>query len=591
MVVASRHITAIDGRKVTWINTCMESPQKESVTDLLHVIDLFVAENGEEIHVSTKVFHGSLSQQVIVRTTFLVMNTLPCVVACRANGCGTVDAMFPPGTVTSFPIPLLDKSDVLIRLISPETGAESNEQIIGEDSLRDLKRFAEIRGDDSIGRLREFIFSGEKVYVDITYRLQDAVLTMFLSPVRVGIHNGTRYQMGMSIFIAGQCVEESVVEPDGTFFTLRHDPFGPPVGYMFECVINSDTYISSELVDGRFIDGATEESVVMVHKDMPHRHFFELNIEQRCNNPWQTPRVFTLRPRYMFEIENKLSTDVRFTSEAGNSVGSLRDKVLSCVAGRNFAYLPLYTSLVVHVGSKASAPFEINDGLEGRLIVCTPTGSRNDCDRQCHCLLMRPTSTGCRMELLPSLYIVNEDERRNLVVMRCTERNGDACGKNDHATPAIIPARGTFPYTALLPQGGDEFFSFTWNDAGGACNGHQRVSPPLKVTLTPHSFSSSFVQCGITHHEVRLRKDGFLDPAVLSVSGPCGPRLTVVNMTPYTFDTVLPMRAVSYTPQSINVGELYLVSFDSEGGRRTHHLQLPEEGHVDYVNDLTTLSC
>ncbi|PWV01227.1 hypothetical protein C3747_199g17 [Trypanosoma cruzi] len=147
---------------------------------------------------------------------------------------------------------------------------------------------------------------------------------MLFAPARPGIHNGTRFPIRVLLYIRDDFVEEAVVDPDNTFVTLRHDPFGTPVAYLFECIVYDKRYVANEQVDLNAIDPAEGECIAMKHEEFPRRYFFELNIESRQLNALDgVAPVYSVVPRYIFEVENNSQMDVEFVSEAGDSIGTL----------------------------------------------------------------------------------------------------------------------------------------------------------------------------------------------------------------------------------------------------------------------------
>ncbi|PWU96819.1 hypothetical protein C3747_251g39 [Trypanosoma cruzi] len=115
-----------------------------------------VLENGERIHILTTLQPGTLAQNVTFRTVFHVKNYLSYNISFRSMRQGSEVAMIRPGELSCIPLSCLDSTDVVTRLASIEDNNESRDELLWEESPRKLLEVALSRGEDSIGRLKEF---------------------------------------------------------------------------------------------------------------------------------------------------------------------------------------------------------------------------------------------------------------------------------------------------------------------------------------------------------------------------------------------------------------------------------------------------
>ncbi|KEG11264.1 hypothetical protein DQ04_02801050 [Trypanosoma grayi] len=496
-------------------------------------------------------------------------NLLPCATTLRSGSGVDSAVMVQPGEVLCVPLAFMDSPDVVIGLVPLDGGNASSEEPLGELSPRGLLLVAESRGVDSIGRLKEFTFktssaaatTEETAYVDVTYHLQGSVLTMILAPSRPTIHNGTRFPLKVFLFLGGHPVEEATVNPEETFVTLKNDPFGPQLQYLFQCDVHGALYTADERVDLNSIDPEVGEIIVLKHEEYPRRCFFELSIERRPCDVGGTTLVYSVLPRYIFGVENNSLIDVEITSESGDSVGTLGVGVLSSTPLSNFAYLPLNTQMVRSVGMTKSAAFEIGESLEERLVMCGPV-DRDETDGLSHCFLLRARTGDAKgvMELLPALFLVNMDPTRSLFVRHTIKSSNGTIGSTERVHRVVVPSSGMLSHTTLSRYGYTDFFAFAWEDGADDC----AYSSPVEATLSPGTDWTGFVQCGHTHHAVQIRKGGACDAAVLAVSAPRRPYLKLVNLTPYAYDALGPMSISSCTPPSVNNEEVILCSGGNE---------------------------
>ncbi|KAH8614105.1 hypothetical protein ERJ75_000757300 [Trypanosoma vivax] len=600
-------------------------------TDLFTTVDMATLSNGEKIQITSCVSRYTLSQHVTLRTVFHIVNQLPCYAVLSSNMAGAAMVVACPGETSCIPLSLFDCRNILLSLVREDGTNESNkEPLCKEESPREILKMAETRGDDSIGRLKLFEFSGDKAYVDVTYRLQGSFLTMFLAPAWPSIRNGIRFALKVRLLRNGMCVEEALVNPNDVFVTLRHDPHGPRVEYFFECAVYSQLYISSYPVDVRFIDPVAGESVVMKHKEFPCRYFFELSIEQHIHDVPSDSPAYVIKPRHVFGLENNSHTDVRITSEAGDSVGSLGGGVLACEPGRNFAYLPFHTPLTVHALSASPHVFKVGKSLEDRILQSALVDVAEDATVM-HCLLLRSRNQGVDrfMELLPPLVVVNLNTRCDVVVSHSVK--GKVSAKDEWCRRFTVPAGRALPCTILSSDEYTDYLAFAWtgnqgDEAGGVerdgngaisidvgsvstalcdtnyfdrrnddTNKKTRTvacpetcfSVPLEVLLLPKTNWSGFVQCGSTHHVVCIRKEGLYDTAIVTISAPRTPYVTLVNLTPNAYGALPPMTVLGITPPSVNSDELTLMNATNDEKESKLRISIDWDSDVDIGNGVT----
>ncbi|PWU94863.1 hypothetical protein C4B63_24g342 [Trypanosoma cruzi] len=559
----------IDGKRVDHFEKGEISFSDNKPAVLLYAEKVAVLENGEHIHLSTSLQPGTLAQNVTFRTVFHVKNYLSYNISFRSMCQWSEVAMIRPGELYCIPLSCLDSTDVVTRLASIEDNNESRDELLWEESPRKVLEVALSRGEDSIGRLKEFSFAESSAYVDVTYHLKGCLLTMLFAPARPGIHNGTRFPIRVFLYIRDDFVEEAVVDPDNTFVTLRHDPFGTPVAYLFECIVYDKRYVANEQVDLNAIDPAEGECIVMKHEEFPRRHFFELNIESRQLNALDgVAPVYSVVPRYIYGVENNSQMDVEFVSEAGDSIGTLGGGVLSCSYGKNFAYLPLHASLVLRVEEVTSSTFEVNEGLEEQMLLCNAPEKREaPCGSHCFLLRAKADTTEKTMELVPALFIVNMDPTRSLFVQHTIGSKDTLRSEVQWVNRVVLPAAGVLPYTFISCYGYVDLFTFSWEENGEASS----YSAPVEAVFSSKTDWSGFVQCGRTQHMVQIHKKGFGDPAMLVVIGPCNrPHLTLVNFTSYAYREVGPMGVSSPSILSLVSNDLLQLS----GGDKEYVLRL-----------------
>ncbi|KAH9599963.1 hypothetical protein LSM04_005175 [Trypanosoma melophagium] len=529
-------------------------------SSLLQTVDLAVLEDDEKIYMTTRVKSGSLVQQVIFQTTFHIMNLLPCTIKlCSPNNANPL-VVIKPKEVSCIPFCYLDSTDIVISLISLNDKVESTEELLSEQSFKSLFEVAVSRGEESIGRLKEFTFDGNTAYVDITYRLQGMCLTMYLAPARPSIHNGTHFPMKVSIFLDNCMTEETIVKPGDTLVTLKYDPFEKQSHYLFGCIVYGQTYIADEPVCFDAVPPLLGECIVMKHEQFPRRHFFELSIERKYLSSSSVGIIYSVVPRHVFRIVNNSFTDVEITSESGDSVGTLGGEVLLCASGSNFAYIPFNTSLILHAGKAISTPFEVKKEFEERMLMCE-LSNNNDMIGASHCFLLRSLKTKEEsfMELIPALFFVNKDSSRYLLVKHVVRQKGGTDG-SEWVHNILVPASAVLPYTIVSRYGYTNFFSFAWE---GSTNDTD-YSQPVEAMLSSKINWTGFLQCGNTHHTVQIHKDSLFDVAVVAISGPRLPYLTLVNLTPRMYDLVQPMSVTLCTPPSVNNDEIFLDDKDAK---------------------------
>ncbi|RNF03601.1 uncharacterized protein Tco025E_08155 [Trypanosoma conorhini] len=549
----------VGGRRVDRFDREDISFSDDKRDGLFHAEGVAVLEDGERVHVATRVQPGTLTLQVTLRTAFHVRDYLPCAVTLRPTRSGSEVLTLRPGELACLPIAYLDSTDVVMRLVSTEEGGESCDELLCEGPPRKLLEVATSRGTDSMGRLKKFSFAGASAYVDVTYQLRSSVLTMLLAPARSGIHNGTRFPIRLTAYISDDVAEEASVDPGKTFVSLRHDPYGPPVEYLFECVVYGMRYVASERVDVTTVDPAEGECIVMKHEEFPRRYFFEFNIEARqADLSGGGAQVYSVVPRYIFGVENNSHMDVEFVSEAGDSIGTLGGTLLSCSSGSNFAYLPLHASLVLRAEKATSSAFEVGEGLDEQMLLCNASEQgETPCGAHCFLLRVKGDAAARTMELLPALLMLNLDATRTLSVQHAIRAKDTTTGGEEKwVRRVVLPAAGVLPYTFISCYGYLDTFAFCWEESGEAAS----YSTPVVVTFASNTDWTGVVQCGRTHHMVQVRKKGSCDPAMLVVSGPCNrPSLTLVNLTPKAYHQVGSM-AVSSSLRLLAKGDVLSLS-------------------------------
>ncbi|RHW70952.1 N-terminal region of Chorein [Trypanosoma brucei equiperdum] len=584
-LVFPRCIHSVDNCRISHFESYRDPNPEKELTDVLRRACVVTLTSGEKVRIVRQVLDHTLSQRVSFRTSFQISNRLPCGVVLGAIDSSVGKLEVPPGETLPVPIHLISRDDISLCLMSSNSACTSEQQLLSEGSLRILFKLAEERGDDSIGRLRKFVLGDVPVYIDVTYLLSGGVLTMFLSPARLGIHNGTRFNMKVLLLISDLVVEECIIEPSGTFFTLQHDPFGLRVDYVFESIVYSDIYFSTDRVEACFNEGSLRQRVLMRHREFPYKRFFELDIGQQDVGSCTAPSVCTVRPYGVFGLKNNSGTDVRFTTEVGKPTGLIRDGALSHATGRNFAYLPLHTRLVLHAGELSSVSFEVTEDFEERPLFCAPMSVKGTHLGQSHLFLMRSRVDrfGYFMELIPPLLFTNMDDLRDLQVRHVTRRGGLFTDELPHCF--TVPAGGTVSYTALA---NDEVvnFAFAWSAKGSDTTVNIEFSAPVAVSLLPQTCSSAFIECGDTHHEIRVFKEDRFEPTVVSVSEPRPPYVTVVNLTSHNYETVPRMSVSSYTPHSLTSGEVVLVLREGVNSSRRFRVLLSHGTEVEIGNDV-----
>ncbi|ORC86644.1 uncharacterized protein TM35_000272340 [Trypanosoma theileri] len=553
-------VKEVGGRKVDHFEKADPTIPNEDSSCLLQTVDVAVLDNDEKVYMTSCVKSGSLVQHVIFRTTFHIMNVLPCTIKLYSPNNADAVVVVQPKEVSCIPLCYLDSTDVVISLISLNEKVESTEELLSEISPRDLFEVAVSRGEESIGRLKEFNFGKNTAYVDITYRLQGMCLTMWLAPARPSIHNGTHFPLKVSIFLENSITEETIVKPGDTLVSLKYDPFGKQLNYRFGCVLYGKNYVADEPISLDAVPPLVGESIVMKHEQYPRRHFFELSIERQRTSSSYVGIIYSVLPRHVFGVVNNSFVDVEITSESGDSVGTLGGEMLSCASGINFAYIPFHTPLVLHAGKAISTPFEVKKEFEERMILCD-ISDNNEVMGVSHSFLLRTLKTDEEsfMELIPALFFVNKDSTRSLLVKHVI-RPTDSKDDSEWVQTIFVPASGVLPYTTLSRYGYTNFFSFAWE---GNTNDTD-YSQPVEAMLSSNTDWTGYVQCGNTHHIVQIRKESLFDTAVVAISAPRLPYLTLVNLTPRTYDLVQSMSVSLCTPSSVNNDEVFLDDGDTK---------------------------